>query len=135
MPTILADVNILGQVQHVARLIEASSWRDLWDGLSMRLLAFEDIGLSPEASDAEVWRRCQEQQIVLITANRNADGPDSLQAIIEKYNTADSLPVLTLGKSQEVMRNREYAEAVVERLLDIMMRLEELRGTGRLYLP
>lgn len=33
------------------------------------------------------------------------------------------------------MRNREYAQAVAEGLVDALLRIETLYGTGRLYLP
>lgn len=33
------------------------------------------------------------------------------------------------------MRDRTYAEAVVERLFEILMDIENYKGAGRLYLP
>jgi hypothetical protein len=34
-----------------------------------------------------------------------------------------------------VLRDRIYAEKVTERLLDYLMRIDEVRGTGRIYVP
>ena len=135
VPTILADANIQGQVNHIVMLIRAGPWCEFWDGLSLQLATFEDIGLSFDAPDSEVWQRCQERGIVLLTDNRNADGPDSLEAVIAAKSTATSLPVVTIGNVKELNVSREYADAVIEGLLDVIMRLDELRGTGRLFLP
>ena len=34
-----------------------------------------------------------------------------------------------------VLRDRAYAEKVAVRLLDYLMRIDEVRGAGRLYVP
>jgi hypothetical protein len=47
----------------------------------------------------------------------------------------DSLPVLTLADPDRIHREREYAELVVERLFEVLIDVNALRGTGRLYLP
>ncbi len=67
--------------------------------------------------------------------NRNQRGPDSLEAVIRAENQPDSLPVMTIGDADRVLEDRLYAEKVAERLLDYLMRIDELRGTGRLYVP
>ena len=72
---------------------------------------------------------------MLITANRNKDGEDSLEATIASQNQPDSLPVLTVSSADQILTSREYAESVVSRLLEFLLDLENLRGTGRLYLP
>jgi hypothetical protein len=135
MPTILADVNIQGQVRHLVAAMQVEPWREFWTGLSMRFVTFADVGLSPDSPDSEVWRFCQQNQLVLITGNRNADGADSLQSTIQTENTTECLPVLTVSDAQALQRGRDYAAAVIESILDVMMRLEDLRGTGRLFLP
>jgi hypothetical protein len=45
------------------------------------------------------------------------------------------LPVLTLADQDRVLRDRSYAGVVAERLLEILFDLDNLRGSGRLYLP
>ena len=82
-----------------------------------------------------IWRTCQREQLVLITGNRNDDGPDSLEAVIRDENRPDSLPVFTLANANRILRDRGYAEQVAVRLLDDLMRIDEVRGVGRLYLP
>jgi hypothetical protein len=99
------------------------------------LRTFRDLGLAPAASDAVVWQICQDQQIALITANRNADGPDSLEETLRTRNRPDSLPVFTVSDAQRVLHSPDYAERVAVKLLDYLMNIDRVRGTGRLYLP
>jgi hypothetical protein len=103
--------------------------------LNLPLLTFRDLGLAPDASDALLWQRCQEEQIILITANRNNDGPDSLEATLRTQNRPDSLPVFTVADAERVLHSGEYVGRVVERLLDYLLDIDNYRGTGRLYLP
>jgi len=69
-----------------------------------------------------------------VTNNRNEDDAESLQATISARNTLDSLPVLTIADTERLRSSRDYAERVAESLLDVLLRIDELRGTGRLYL-
>ena len=78
---------------------------------------------------------CQRAQVILLTANRNDEGPDSLAATIQQHNTTHSLPVFTLANDQRVLRDRQYAEAVADRLIEFLFDIDSYRGTGRLYLP
>jgi hypothetical protein len=70
-----------------------------------------------------------------ITANRNAEGPDSLEAAIRTLGTARSLPVVTIGDPDRLLRDRDYAQRAAAQLLEYLLDLENLRGTGRLYVP
>jgi hypothetical protein len=74
-------------------------------------------------------------QLVLVTGNRNDDGPDSLEAVIRNENQLDSLPVITIADPDRMLRDRLYADTVAERLLDYLMRIDEIRSTGRIYVP
>lgn len=93
------------------------------------------MGLRLDASDREVWTVCQREQIVLLTANRNDEGPESLEATIQQQNAAQSLPVFTLSNDQRVLRDPFYAERVADRLLETLFDIDSYRGTGRIYLP
>jgi hypothetical protein len=57
-----------------------------------------------------------------------------LEATIRRLNQADSLPVITISKSQEVV-HRSYAERAAVRLLEYLSEIDRFRGTGRLYIP
>jgi hypothetical protein len=82
-----------------------------------------------------VWEACQRAHVVLLTANRNDAGPESLEATIQRHNTTENLPVFTLTNDQRVLRDRPYAEAVADRLLEFLFDIDNYRGTGRLYVP
>ncbi len=58
-----------------------------------------------------------------------------MEATIRNENQPDSLPVFTIADTNRVLQDRLYAEAVAERLLDYLMRIDEVRGTGRIYVP
>jgi hypothetical protein len=132
---ILADANNQGQVEVLVRLLQ-EDWRgEIWDAMGVVRATFADFGLSQEASDLEVWEACQKNQFVLITGNRNAKGTDSLEATIRTRNTPSSLPVLTISDGERLMRDREYAERVADRLLGYLFEIDQHLGTGRLYLP
>jgi hypothetical protein len=83
----------------------------------------------------EIWRTCQTEQLILITDNRNLDAPDSLEAAIREHNQPESLPVFTISDLKTFRKSRTYAEKVLEDLYDYLLQIDEVRGTGRLYLP
>jgi hypothetical protein len=132
---LVADANIQGQVELLATRMQAEPWREFWEYLQLRCVTFADACLDPADSDAIVWQRCQDLGILLITDNRNDDGPDSLENTIRKHNTAMSLPVFTIGDVRNVSSSAEYANRVIDRLLRYLLELDNIRGTGRLYLP
>ena len=43
--------------------------------------------------------------------------------------------MFTVGDGKRVFESRDYALRVAEQLLDYLMRIDDLRGTGRLFLP
>lgn len=46
-----------------------------------------------------------------------------------------SLPVFTLSDADWIFHSKDYLERVTESLFDQLLRIETLRGTGRLFLP
>jgi hypothetical protein len=132
---ILADNDVVGQVDYLVALMQAEPWREFWDDLALALFHFEDFGLSATATDQEIWELCQAEEVVLVTGNRTLSGPDSLEATIRDRNTADCLPVFTIADVQRVNASKSYAEEVVEALIDYLQRINTIRGAGRLYLP
>jgi hypothetical protein len=135
MRGILADINVGRQQRALLSIWVSDAWRDVWNGLELVVESFPTLGLADDAPDAEIWRTCQARHLVLLTGNRNKDGPESLEAVIRSENHADSLPVVTIGDAERVLRDRLYAERVAERLLEYLMRIDEVRGVGRLYVP
>jgi len=135
MPTIMADHDIEGQMQVLLRLLTSAEWHVLWSELAVQVASFASLGVPTNTPDTALWQLCQTQQILLITGNRNAEGPESLEATIQARNTPTSLPVLTISEPQRLLSSRAYAHRVVERLVEYLIDVENLHGTGRLYLP
>jgi hypothetical protein len=135
MPDILPDNDVAGHVRGIVRILASERWRDLWQAVGCVVRTFEEFNLAQDASDRTVWQTCQARQILLITGNRNADGPDSLDLTIRECNRPDCLPVFTIARVQRLRRDRAYAERVAVRLLDYLLDVDNLRGTGRVYLP
>lgn len=132
---LLADINVLGYVEMLVQRMQVEPWNEFWFALNLRVCTFDEVGLSRTWSDLAIWQVCQSSQLVLITDNRNHDAPESLEETIARHNRPDSLPVFTISDLDKLRTNRQYAERVVERLLDYLLRVDEVRGTGRLYLP
>jgi hypothetical protein len=132
---ILADNNVTGQIAYLVQRMQTGIWEDFWKHLGLVLRRFEDAGLAPDASDVEVWRRCQEEELILITDNRNDDRPDSLAAAIRDFNTASSLPVFTVGDLDKFRTSRDYEERVLDTFYRYLLDIDKVRGSGRLYLP
>ena len=135
MRGILADINSGKHVRAILALWHSDVWRDIWYGLGLSVETFRALGLPYESSDAIIWRTCQRERLVLITANRNADDPDSLEAVIRRENQPDSLPIITFANPDRVLEDRLHAELVAERLLEKLISIDDFRGTGRIYVP
>jgi hypothetical protein len=135
MKGVLADNDVAGFVAAILSVWLSDSWRDLWIELGLSVWTMSDLGLAPDSSDALIWRRCQRDELVLVTGNRNQDEADSLEAVIRAENQPDSLPVVTLANLDRLARDRTYADDAAIGLLDYLMRIDEVRGAGRLYVP
>jgi hypothetical protein len=132
---LLADANIEGHIARLVARMQSETWREFWDYLELRCLTFQDVRLARDASDAVIWGHCQQHQILLLTNNRNDDGQESLEATIRANNTPQSLPVFTIGDADNLLIENEYADRVIDRLFRYLLEIENIRGTGRLYLP
>ena len=135
MPRILSDHDVQGHVSRLMDICQMPPWVDLWRELECVLCTFEVFNLAVDASDAVIWQTCQDHEFLLLTGNRNAESPESLEMPIRQRNTADCLPVLTLADPDRIQCDRQYAESIVERLFDILIDPNAFRGAGRLYLP
>ena len=135
MQRILSDHDVQGHVRRLMDICQMPPWVDLWRELECVLCTFEEFDLSATASDAVIWQTCQDHGILLLTGNRNAESPESLEMTIRQRNNLGCLPVLTLADPDRIQRDRESAESIVERLFDILIDPDALRGAGRLYLP
>jgi hypothetical protein len=131
MIVVLSDHNIEGQ----ARLLYSTLAEDGWlEAYPLLLVTFDDVGLSIDSTDRDVWRYCQENRIILLTDNRNMKGEDSLEQTIRDENTETSLPVITIGNLGRLDEN-QYREDCALRLLEILIESEKYLGTARLFIP
>jgi hypothetical protein len=122
-------------MERIRAALESEIWNEFWAYLSIPIMAFDEVGLEDNSPDDVVWRLCQHSNWVLITGNRNSRGSDSLEETIRRESTADSLPVITVGDPEQVMTSSLYVERVTEKLLEYLLQIENLRGTGRLFVP
>jgi hypothetical protein len=135
MAGIMADHNLEGHFVVLLRLWTSDAWVMLWESLELEVESFARLGMPYNTSDRELWQVCQQREIVLLTANRNDEGPDSLEATIRDLNTLTSLPILTIADPELVLTSQDYAERVAIQVLEYLMDLDNFRGTGRLFVP
>jgi len=131
----MADHDVEGHVRALLRVLMSDEWRDFWEELGYQIASFESLGIAANTPDLHLWFLCQERDIVLITGNRNKEGSWSLEAAIEQFGTQESLPVLTIGEPHRIFSSNAYTYQVAVRLLEYLDDMDNLRGTGRLFLP
>lgn len=128
---VLADHNLEGQAQLLWKTLESSGWLELF---SLRLVLFAEVELPEDSNDRQVWRFAQQQGMILLTGNRRMTGEDSLEQTLREENTLTSLPVLTMGNLNRMVESK-YRKECMDRLLDILLDLENYRGIGRIFIP
>lgn len=107
--------------------MRSEGWLKLLD---IPMQTFEDVDLPIDSSDREVWRFAQKNDLILLTANRNSEGEET----IRDENKPTSLPVVTVGMIDR-MEESSYREKCAERLVDIVLDIESYLGVGRIYIP
>ncbi len=127
----LVDYNLTGYVVLFQGTLAGEGWLEL---LSIRFLTLEEAGLAPDANDRLIWRFAQSNRMLLLTANRNAKGENSLEQTIRQEGNSNSLPVITVGNLDRLIE-RQYREECSLRLADIVLSIEDYKGVGRLYIP
>lgn len=132
MQKILSDHNCEGQARQILYALRRTG---LFEIAPIELFVFSDIDLSHQADDEEVWMLCQSDNYLLLTGNRRTtDGDLSLELAIRRNYSPTILPVLTIGDLERIMQDRAYCESCATRLAEIVLDLEKLKGTTRLYL-
>ncbi|MBI3821065.1 MAG: DUF5615 family PIN-like protein [Planctomycetes bacterium] len=135
MKGILTDIHMGVSTEILIGKMQSETWLDLWNRLGLDLFQFEDLGLAAASTDREIWQRCQDDELIFITNNRNEDSADSLGTTIRLHGTLQSLPVFTIGDLDRFRKTKSYADEVVEQLYDYLLDIDRYRGAGRLYLP
>src|SRR4051794_33962371 len=119
-----------GQAERLLETLKAGGWLELEP---IRIVALDEVGLSAGTDDRTIWRFVQEQQMVLLTGNRNMKGEASLEQTLREEGTPTSLPVITIG-SVDRLTESAYRTACATRLVEIILDLEIYRGARRLYI-
>jgi hypothetical protein len=128
----LIDHNLGGQAEILFGTIASQGWLEL---LPIRFVTFKEMDLSIDSNDRVVWRIAQENQMILLTANRSMKGEEALEQVLREENTADAFPVITIGDADRFLVDRVYRNRCVDRILAILLDIENWLGTGRLFIP
>ena len=128
---LLVDHNIEGWAVRLWDTIVAEGWLELYP---LEMIMFRDIGLDDGSSDRDIWRFSQDNNMILLTSNRNMEGEDSLEKTIREENRLSSLPVLTIALVEK-LEEKAFCQRCAERLMEIILYLENYLGTARLYIP
>ncbi len=128
---ILVDHNMIGQARLLFETLKREGWVDF---LGLEFVYFSDVDLSTDTSDDELWQQAQSRGVLILTDNRNNEDDTSFTAVIERESNDSSLPVLTVS-SVKRLKEASYRQAVALRLVDIVIYLDNYRGTGRIFIP
>lgn len=127
----LVDYNLDGYAVVLLGILAKNGWLEL---LSIRFVTFRETDLSMDSSDREVWYYAQANQMMILTANRNMKGEESLEQVMREENTPTSFPVITIGNLDRI-DEYDYREQCVERLIEIIIDIDNYLGVGRLFIP
>lgn len=129
--TILVDRDLEGYRDFIE-----VGWRETgWDQLlPLDFKLLRDFGLPDNCPDQDIWRFVQHQRFLLLTSNRNREDDTSLQATIERENTPETLPVITIPHKESLLL-ANYRQRVAHGLADILIYPEDYRGAGRVFVP
>lgn len=82
-----------------------------------------------DASDRVVWHYAQTNQMMILTANRNMKGEDSLEQVMREEKATGSFPVVTIGNLDR-LDEFDYRERCSEHLIEIVLEIESYMGVG-----
>jgi hypothetical protein len=132
---VVSDNDVRGAVSALRQILESDDWTDVSKSLEIQFVQLADVGLATDSPDREILIACQARDMILLTGNRTrADQTESLDYVIEELSDNDSLPVITVANRDRIVRDPNYALECAFRLLDYLSRIDELRGTRRVYL-
>lgn len=129
---LLVDHNLGGHAEILLGNIASQGWLEL---LPIRFVTFKEISLPIDSNDRTVWQLAQANQMILLTANRSMKGEDSLEQVLREENTVESFPVITIGDADRLLADRVYRNYCVDRILEILLDIENFMGVGRLFVP
>ena len=127
----LVDYNLDGYAPVFLGILAKNGWLDL---LPINFVTFREVGLSMDSNDRILWCFAESNQMIILTANRNMKGKDSLEQVIREENTLASLPVVTISDIKR-LDEFNYRERCVDCMIEIVLNLENYKGVGRLFIP
>ncbi|MEH1935117.1 MAG: ACP S-malonyltransferase [Nostoc sp.] len=128
----LIDYNLQKYAAILLGKIANDGWLDL---IPLSFIFFQDIELPMDSNDRVVWQLAQQNGVILLTANRNMKGEDSLEQVIREDNTPDSLPVITIGNLDRFSKEASYRSRCADRIIEIVLDIENYMGVGRIFIP
>jgi hypothetical protein len=131
MITVMLDNDVAGHRDLFAGTLVSTGWAE-YD--LVRFITIQEAGLAGDAVDRDVWRHCQANQLLLLTANRNQDNPDSLEQTLREETNESSLPICTISDPRRIVET-DYRERCIHSLINIVLDLDNLLGSGRQYVP
>jgi hypothetical protein len=128
----LIDYNLKGHALVFFGAIASQGWLDI---VPIQFVTFDEVNLSIDSDDRVVWRIAQENQMILLTANRSMKGKDSLEQMMREESTSESLPVITVSNADRLLNDSEYRGRCVESLIEIVLGIDTYRGARRIFIP
>ena len=127
----LIDYNLDGYAIVLIGILTKQGWNEFFE---IQFMTFREIGLPMDSVDRIVWNYAQANQMMILTANRNMKGEDSLEQVMREENTSTSFPIVTIADLSR-RDESEYRERCADRLVEIVLELENYMGVGRLFIP
>jgi len=128
---VLLDHDLEGQVPFLEAGLRETGWDQY---LHLEFIRLRDLNMPDNTTDQEIWRYVQCEHCLLLTNNRNREDETSLQATIERENTRDSLPVITVSDKDKLVIPA-YRQQAAHKLAELVIYLENYLGVGRVFIP
>lgn len=128
----LIDYNLQKYAAILLGKIANDGWLDL---ISIRFIFFNDLDLPTDSDDRVVWQLSQDREMILLTANRNMKGKDSLEQVLRERNTPDALPIITIANLERFRKNANYRSRCADYIVEIALNIDNYRGSGRIFIP
>jgi hypothetical protein len=134
---LLADNNVQRHMLFLRDLLSAMDLLEVLDSIGCRFLTFGDVGLPFDIDDRTLWKRCQEDRLVLFTDNRNAENDISLQATLTAMWKPGDLPIITPTSKNKLEQDADYRERVAADIAEVLFGIAEgeYRDRDRIYVP
>ncbi len=87
----LIDHNLRGHALTFFGAIASQGWLDI---VPIQFFTFAEMQLSIDSDDRVVWRLAQENQMILLTANRSMKRKNSLEKVMREENNSASFTLI-----------------------------------------